>query len=55
VCTEAEAVVRAVVEDFFLDRWHVEIASVNTVHMRTDTLIDSYAAPPTVEEADPRK
>jgi hypothetical protein len=24
--TEAEAVVRAVVADFFLDRWHVEIA-----------------------------
>jgi hypothetical protein len=26
VCTKAVAVVRAVVADFFLDRWHVEIA-----------------------------
>jgi hypothetical protein len=31
VCTEAVAVVRAVVADFFLDRWHVEIASDNSV------------------------
>jgi hypothetical protein len=31
VCSEAEAVVRAVVVDFFLDLWHVEIASDNTV------------------------
>jgi hypothetical protein len=31
VCTEAEAVVRAVVADFFLDRWHVEIVSDNSV------------------------
>jgi hypothetical protein len=31
VCTEAEAVVRAVVADLFLDRWHVEIASDNSV------------------------
>jgi hypothetical protein len=40
VCTEAEAVVRAVVAEavvravvaeFFLDRWHVEIASENRV------------------------
>jgi hypothetical protein len=29
VCTEALAVMRAVVADFFLDRWHVEIASDN--------------------------
>jgi hypothetical protein len=29
VCTEAVAVVRAVVADSFLDRWHVEIASDN--------------------------
>jgi hypothetical protein len=35
VCTEAEAVVRAVVADFFLDRWHVVIASDNSVrHIR---------------------
>jgi hypothetical protein len=31
VCTEAVAVVRAVVADCFLDRWHVEIASDNSV------------------------
>jgi hypothetical protein len=31
VCTEAEAVVRAVVPDFLLDRWNVEIASDNSV------------------------
>jgi hypothetical protein len=31
VCTEAVAVVRAVVEDFFLDRSHEEIASDNSV------------------------
>jgi hypothetical protein len=30
VCTEAVAVVRAVGADFFLDRWHVEIASDNS-------------------------
>jgi hypothetical protein len=31
VCSEAEAVVRAVVADFFLNSWHVEIASDNSV------------------------
>jgi hypothetical protein len=31
VCTEAVAVVRAVSADFFLDRWHVEIASDNSI------------------------
>jgi hypothetical protein len=34
VCTEAVAVVRAVVADFFLDRWHVEIASDKSVRHR---------------------
>jgi hypothetical protein len=31
VCTEAVAVVRAVGADYFLDRWHVEITSNNSV------------------------
>jgi hypothetical protein len=31
VCTEAVAVVRAVGADFFLDRWHVEIVSDNSI------------------------
>jgi hypothetical protein len=31
VCTEAQAAVRAVVADIFLDRWLVEIASDNSV------------------------
>jgi hypothetical protein len=31
VCTEAVAVVRAVRADFFLDGWHVEIVSDNSI------------------------
>jgi hypothetical protein len=31
VCTKAVAVVRAVGADFFLDHWHVEIASNNAL------------------------
>jgi hypothetical protein len=31
VCTEAVAVMRAVVADFFLDLWHVEIVSDNSI------------------------
>jgi hypothetical protein len=31
MCTEAVAVVRAVGADFFLDRWHVEIVSDNSI------------------------
>jgi hypothetical protein len=31
VCTEAVAVVRAVGADFFLDGWHVEIVSDNSI------------------------
>jgi hypothetical protein len=30
MCTKAVAVVRAVGADFFLDRWHVEIAACET-------------------------
>jgi hypothetical protein len=37
VCTKAVAVVRAVGADFFLDRWHVEIVSNNSIrHIRVE-------------------
>jgi hypothetical protein len=43
VCTEAVAVVRAVVADFFLDRWHVEIASAHTMgRPRSDVGLSTF-------------
>jgi hypothetical protein len=38
MCTEAVAVVRAVVADFFLDRWHVEIGAKENVQPKRDEL-----------------